>query len=332
MPKAPTWRESAPPANEWREVSETIRRWSRSPKLPPSDPRAIDALRGSLWEDRWRGTLGEYLAQYGGELLASRTASRLEACPVVSWPKIKQPAIWGWLPSMGLGTYRWKYDGEIIARAVELGAALIDTAEGYGFGKVETALGQVLKAKRLPVAIATKVARNHMTFPNVLCAAERSLKKLNRDVIDLYQIHWPNREVPIDQTMRAAAKLLEEGKIRHLGVCNFSADLIEQAQAALPSPHRIVSNQIRFNVLDQEHEALRSYCSERHITLIGYSPLCQDYSLLKAKRIQPYEAIQFVLRSGVSPIPQSNNRQHLDELFSGKAITDARFFELRNMR
>src|SRR5262250_2002832 len=104
------------------------------------------------------------------------------------------------IPEIGLGV--WKYRGgvEPLRRGVELGAFLIDTAEVYG---TEDAVGQAVKGVRDKVFIATKVSGGHLRHDDVLRAAEASLRELQTDTIDLYQIHWPNSSVPIKETMRA---------------------------------------------------------------------------------------------------------------------------------
>jgi diketogulonate reductase-like aldo/keto reductase len=107
---------------------------------------------------------------------------------------------------IGLGT--WKYSGgvEPLRRGLELGAFLIDTAEIYGS---EDVVGQAIKGMGDQVFIATKVSGGHLTYAQVMRAAEASLRRLGRDYIDLYQIHWPNSRVPIRETMRAMAALVD---------------------------------------------------------------------------------------------------------------------------
>src|SRR5947207_9868513 len=114
------------------------------------------------------------------------------------------------VPEIGLGA--WKYSGgvEPLHRGIELGAFLIDTAEVYG---TEDAVGRAVKGLRDKVFIATKVSGGHLRPDDVLRAAEASLRELQTDTIDLYQIHWPNSSVPIKETMRAMESLVDRGVV-----------------------------------------------------------------------------------------------------------------------
>ena len=118
--------------------------------------------------------------------------------------------------------------------AFEAGITTFDTAEGYGEGHSEQIIGQALSDVRSQVVYASKVGASHLKPELVIEACDRSLKNLNTDYIDLYQIHWPagswNSElVPIADTMDALNKLKEQGKIRAIGVSNFSRAQIEEA-------------------------------------------------------------------------------------------------------
>src|ERR1017187_10284944 len=122
------------------------------------------------------------------------------------------------LPEIALGT--WQYQGgvEPLRAGIALGANFIDTAEAYG---TEEVVGQAIKGIREKVFLATKVSPRHFRRPDVIRAAEQSLRRLNTDYIDLYQLHWPNYSVPIGETMAAMEELVETGKIRFIGLSNF---------------------------------------------------------------------------------------------------------------
>ncbi len=130
-------------------------------------------------------------------------------------------------------------DGDCIAamrRAHELGVTLIDTAEVYGDGHSEEVVGQALKEiGRDEVVVATKVSGSHLRYDDVQQACEGSLKRLGLDVIDLYQIHWPDpwQQVPLEESMRALERLYKDGKIRAIGVSNFAVRDLEEARSAL---------------------------------------------------------------------------------------------------
>jgi diketogulonate reductase-like aldo/keto reductase len=174
------------------------------------------------------------------------------------------------VPEIGLGV--WQYSGgvEPLRRGVELGAFLIDTAEMYG---TEDVVGQAVKDLRDRVFLATKVSADHLRYDDVLRAAEASLQRLDTNCIDLYQIHWPNWSIPIQETMRAMEALVDRGLIRYIGVSNFSVSQLREAQAAM-SKYPIVSNQVLYNLNRREIEReLLPYCLLQRITIIAYTPL-----------------------------------------------------------
>ena len=174
------------------------------------------------------------------------------------------------LPEIGLGT--WQYSGgpEPLRKGISLGALLIDTAEMYGTEKV---VGEAVKGQRQQMFIATKVSGNHLRYDEVLSAAEKSLKRLGTDYIDLYQIHWPDPGVPLKETMRAMETLVDAGKVRFIGVSNYYLKNLEEAQACM-TKYRIVSNQVKYSLMQRGvEEDMLAYCQENNITLIAYSPL-----------------------------------------------------------
>ncbi len=174
------------------------------------------------------------------------------------------------VPEIGLGT--WKYRGgvEPLRRGIELGATLIDTAEIY---RTEDVVGQAIRGQRERIFLATKVSGAHLRSDEVLRAAEGSLRLLGTDVIDLYQIHWPNARVPIKETMQAMETLVDRGQVRYIGVSNFSLQELRAAQAAM-TKYPIVSNQVLYNLNCREIERdLLPYCQEHQITILAYTPL-----------------------------------------------------------
>jgi len=174
------------------------------------------------------------------------------------------------VPEIGLGT--WNYSGgvEPLRNGIELGAYLIDTAEGY---YTEDVVGQAIKGIRNKVFVATKVSGRHLGYDDVLRAAEGSLRLLNTDYIDLYQIHWPNSRFPIKETIRAMEKLVDSGLVKYIGVSNFLTDELKEAQSFLRN-YPIVSNQVLYNLNNREIERdLLPYCEKHQITIIAYTPL-----------------------------------------------------------
>ena len=148
------------------------------------------------------------------------------------------------------------------------GATLIDTAAAYC---TEGVVGEAVKDMRDRVFIATKVSPQHFRSHDVISAADDSLKRLRIDCIDVYQLDWPNPAIPIEETMGAMDRLVEVGKIRFIGVSNFSVAQLREAKAA--SRNKIVSNQVPDSLADGaiEHEVLR-YCQENGVT-VSVSPV-----------------------------------------------------------
>jgi len=184
------------------------------------------------------------------------------------------------LPEIGFGT--WSYQGGVapLRRGIDLGAFLIDTAESYG---TEEIVGEAVRGVRDRAFIATKALPRHFRHPDILTAADESLKRLRTDHIDLYQLHWPNYAVPIEETMAAMEALVERGKVRFIGVSNFSVTDLKKAQAAL-SKYKIASNQVRYNLIDRTVEGgLLHYCREHDIALLAYSPLAHGLGHIKER-------------------------------------------------
>ncbi len=174
------------------------------------------------------------------------------------------------LPLIGLGTWQYRGSAGVLRAGIELGANFIDTAESYG---TESIVAEAIRGRRHEVFVATKVSPRHFKYRAVIAAAEASLQRLNTDCLDLYQLHWPNYTVPIEETMQAMETLVDAGKIRYIGVSNFMLRDLQEAQRAMRK-HRIASNQVRYSLIDRTIEqGLLSYCQDQGITVIAFSPL-----------------------------------------------------------
>jgi aryl-alcohol dehydrogenase-like predicted oxidoreductase len=164
-----------------------------------------------------------------------------------------------------------------IRAAYEAGITTIDTAEVYGEGHSERIIAKALSDVRERVVYASKVFANHLRYDLVIEACERSLTNLQTDYLDLYQIHWPsgafNSEiVPIEETMQALNKLKEQGKIRAIGVSNFSREQLE----ATAQYGRIDSLQPPYSLFWRQVETdAMPYCIENEISILAYSSLAQ---------------------------------------------------------
>jgi len=164
-----------------------------------------------------------------------------------------------------------------IRAGLEAGITTIDTAEIYGEGHSEQIIAQAISDVRDQVQLASKVFPRYLKYDQLISACERSLKNLQTDYLDLYQIHWPsgsfNSEiVPIEETMQALNELKRQGKIRSIGVSNFSrAQLVEAQQYG-----QIDSVQPPYSLFWRHAEKeLIPYCVENQISVLAYSPLAQ---------------------------------------------------------
>lgn len=175
------------------------------------------------------------------------------------------------IPTIGFGT--WQIDNHedvaAIKASLELGYRHIDTADIYGNHKE---VGQALKESgvaREDIFLTTKVWTKRLHREDVLVDIDRFLDELDTSYLDLVLIHWPNREVPIVETLKALNECKEAGKIRAIGVSNFTKHHIQEA---LATGIEIVNNQVEMHPsLDQKE--LREYCAENNIVVTAYSPL-----------------------------------------------------------
>lgn len=157
-----------------------------------------------------------------------------------------------------------------VQRAVDLGITFVDTAEAYRTS--EDLVGRALQGRRDRVFLATKVRGSDLSRAHIMEAIERSLRALRTDHIDLYQAHWWDNGHPIEETMRALGELVDAGKVRYLGVSNFSVPQLEAALAV----RQFVSLQPRYSMLYREAGAdVLPFCREHGVGVIVHSPLAK---------------------------------------------------------
>ena len=181
---------------------------------------------------------------------------------------------WGYGSIINPDDARTAYDA-----AVALGVDLIDTAEVYGFGKSEKAIGRILgDVGKNGVKIATKYAPIPWRFSakSFHKALDSSLKRLGLDSVDLYQVHFPGGRLSIEELMNAMADAMDQGKIKAAGVSNYSSDDMKHSAEVLSRRgHRLASNQVEFSLIHRspEVDGVLDTCRELGVTLIAYSPL-----------------------------------------------------------
>ncbi len=227
---------------------------------------------------------------------------------------------------------------EAIRRGIELGMNLIDTAETYAAGLSEEVVGEAIKEGRENVFLATKVSPGHLHYDDVIKACKSSLQRLRTSYVDLYQVHWPNPQIPIRETMAAMERLVKDGAVRHIGVSNFSVRETEEAREAL-SGNEITSNQVEYSLMDRRAEAeVLPYCAKEKIALIAYSPLDRGNiagsippQILKKYKVTPAQVmLNWVTRNeGVVAIPKAADLHHLEENSASVSVRfDQREYDL----
>ncbi|MDA0231292.1 MAG: aldo/keto reductase [Proteobacteria bacterium] len=192
------------------------------------------------------------------------------------------------LPALGLGTWKMgekrgqrKAEVAALQYGLDLGLGLVDTAEMYASGGAEQVVSEAIRGRRDEVYLVSKVLPSNASRKGTIKAAERSLKHLNCDHIDLYLLHWPS-PYPLEETIEAFERLTDDGKIGRYGVSNFDAGELEDAMAA-SGGDAICVNQILYNPAQRAIEAeLLPWCTARDIALMAYSPLDQGSILQDA--------------------------------------------------
>lgn len=177
-----------------------------------------------------------------------------------------------------VGGFNWGHQEErdsltAIKEAYDAGITCFDTAEAYGNGSSENMLAKALKGERSHIIIASKVGPQDFAPEKVIKACERGLKNLQTDYIDLYQLHWPNPEIPLSDTLGALDQLKQSGKIRAYGVSNFGEKSLAECKSF---GYQVSSNQMAYNLLFRAIEyRILPKCMEDRIPILCYSPIMQ---------------------------------------------------------
>lgn len=198
------------------------------------------------------------------------------------------------ISELGLGgnNFGWWADEQasinVINHALDLGINYIDTADSYDVGRSEEFVGKALKGKRDRVLLATKFGRRMGDGPNqggasryyIMRAVEASLRRLQTDYIDLYQMHVPDPATPIEETLRALSDLVQAGKVRYIGCTNLAAWQLCEAlwTSKVNNLHSFVTVQARYSLLTRQIEAeLIPCCRQYGIGVIPWGPLAGGF-------------------------------------------------------
>ena len=248
------------------------------------------------------------------------------------------------IPKIGYGT--WKIGGGVspnhsidskslkaLRYALDIGYTHFDTAEMYASGHSEELVGEAVRGsglKREGVFITSKVMPGHLHYDDVLIACENSLSRLRMDYVDLYLIHWPEGGMKLEDTFRALNKLVRDGKVKYLGVSNFSLRLLQQSQELCETP--IVTDQVPYSVFNRSYakNGLLDYCQQNDILLTAYEPVDKG-NLRSTKTLETIAeahgatifqiALAWVIaQPRVITIPMSFNLEHIKENFDAADI------------
>ncbi|MBY6160141.1 aldo/keto reductase [Mameliella alba] len=178
------------------------------------------------------------------------------------------------IPNLGLGTFRMPAGDtrDIVAAALAEGYRHIDTAQAY---ENEAEVGEGLRASGTPreqVFVTTKILPRDFAVADFRAAAEKSLKALNTDYIDLLLLHWPSRDVPLSETLPVLDALIAEGKVRFGGVSNFTIKQVAETESILSAP--VAANQVELHPFIDQSKLL-AHLESRGIPFEAYSPLAQ---------------------------------------------------------
>jgi len=205
---------------------------------------------------------------------------------------------------------------------IDLGMTLIDTAEMYGEGGAEKVVADAIEGQRDRVFVVTKVYPHNASCTKLPQACERSLKRLRIDAIDLYLLHWREKNPPLAETVEAFEKLQSVGKIKRWGVSNFDVDDMEELRS-IENGRNCAANQVLYNLENREIESgLLKWSEKNKVPIMAYSPVGHGRGLLEnttlkqiAKRhdATPAQiALAWVLRQpGVIAIPKASSEKHV---------------------
>jgi diketogulonate reductase-like aldo/keto reductase len=246
--------------------------------------------------------------------------------------------------SIGGGTYadhsRDAKSLSALRSALDLGYNHFDTAEMYADGHAEELIGRAVREsgmKREALFITSKVKPSNLHYSDVLKSCEASLRRLSMDYVDLYLIHWPNTGMRLPDTFRALNKLVQDGKVKHLGVSNFNLKLLKESQELSETP--IVTDQVPYSLSDRGYvkNSVLDYCQQNNILLTAYSPIDvgrlgvskELHTIAEVHNVTPYQiALAWLVQQprviaipmSFDPIHQKENLEAVDIILTDKEM------------
>ncbi|MDG7044742.1 MAG: aldo/keto reductase [Nitrososphaerota archaeon] len=240
----------------------------------------------------------------------------------------------GWIAAARMGWLRGRQQKiKAIKAGLDGGINLIDTAEIYGS---EPLVAEAIAGyDRRKIFLATKVWSNHLHRGPLIRSLNRSLERLKTDYVDLYQVHFPNRRVSISETMGAMEELVDQGKVKFIGVSNFSLERIIEAKNALKK-HGLAAVQLSYSLANRDIEKdIIPYCEKEGIMLLAYYPLAhgrlasargdvQELARKYGKTMVQMALNWLISKPNVLPIPRASTEEHVTENLgaSGWSMSD----------
>lgn len=227
---------------------------------------------------------------------------------------------------------RWEADASndaaeiaAIQKAIELGVTHLDTAESYGAGHAEELIAKAIEGQdRSKLFIASKVSASNQRYDDLLRSFEASLSRLKTDYLDLYMLHrYPEPGIPIEDTMRALDRLVKEGVVKNIGVCNMSIGRFTSAQKH--TKNKLVCNQVHYSLEQRElvERGVLQYAQENDVMVVAWGPLSKGalekadilHDMAKKYDKTPYQiALNWlIVQQNVVTIPKTTQIDHLEE-------------------
>jgi 2,5-diketo-D-gluconate reductase B len=230
------------------------------------------------------------------------------------------------VPQFGFGTYGLRDGTKAILHALKTGYRHLDTADNYGSHENCAEAMEQSGIDRGEIFITTKLDGSTVSKDKVGPAIDRFLTELKTDFVDLVLIHWPSRSVPTEETLTAMEAARQAGKVRAIGVSNFS---VAQMKEALATGFPVSNNQIPYN-LQERPDDIVDFCFANKVTVTAYSPVKAKGNAKTAKLVNEFATkygctheeimLAWLMAKGMIVIPRSSNPKHIETNFQSLGI------------